>query len=144
MADIIKTYTLQDFIIQGEISSVMSYDKLLLKVKNSDGNIFPMYNLINDYYDELIISSVMIKMNDTEFKRYQFRPKLLSYDLYGSTELFFLILLLNSMSSIKQFNTNRVKVLRPDSIGKILSYIYGTEQDNITNNRTKINEPTTI
>ena len=137
MASVEKTYTLEDFIDAGKISSVLSYTKMTLKIKDTDGTIYPIYNVMNDYSDELKTLSIKVALSDLDMSRYKYRPKLLAYEIYGATELFYLILLLNDMSSPKQFDKNTIRMIRPEDISDILSYIYGAEQPNIIKNRSK-------
>lgn len=135
---LITTYRIEDFITQGSTSSVINYDKLLLKDKNENGEIVGIYNLINDYYNELMESSVIAVMDDKLYEKFKYKPRLLSYYLYGTTDLFFLLLLLNGISSVKQFNFKKVRIVRKESISEVISYIYSSEQKNIINNRAKL------
>ena len=45
-----------------------------------------------------------------KYQKYKFNPKLLSYDLYGTTELWALILDLNELHSASEFDLRTVKL----------------------------------
>ena len=77
-------------------------------------------------------------MTDAEYHKYRFKPKLLAYDLYGSTELFFAILFINGMYSIKDFDRRNIKLIRKDHMSEILQAIYNAEQNYINTNRANI------
>ncbi|MGL5750016.1 MAG: baseplate wedge protein 53, partial [Paraclostridium sp.] len=96
------------------------------------------YNLLNDYKDEIISRCVTIKMSNEEFLRYQYKPRLLAYDIYGDVELFFIILFVNNLCNVKEFNNKRVKMLKKEDLTFILSAIYNAEYDTIKKNRNKI------
>ena len=51
---------------------------------------------------------------------HRYRPKMLSYDLYGTTELWFLLLNLNGCKSIMEFTPKKIKFYDPD---RLKSYI---------------------
>lgn len=61
-------------------------------------------NVIDDYLSELKDMSVIVKFNDKEAAKYNYKPKLLSLDVYGITDLYYLILLLNGMIDVKEFH----------------------------------------
>lgn len=134
-----KTYSIDEFISEGATSSLFTYDNFLLKDKDTDTDeIVPIYNLLHDYYDELMAMSVLGVMSDQNYIKYQYRPRLLAYDLYGNTDLYFLLLMLNNISNPKEFTMKKVRLIQKEKINQILSYIYSAEEDNITNNRAKL------
>ena len=61
---------------------------------------FIIRNIINDYVYELKELSIEVKLTTDEIYKYKYNPKRLSYDVYGSTKLFFIILLLNGLSRL--------------------------------------------
>lgn len=59
-----------------------------------------------------------------EMRRYHYKPHLLSYDLYGTPDFWFLLLDLNDLSSFTEFDLNPIKIYDgnlPTLIGKILN-----------------------
>jgi len=138
--DITTTHTVEEFIEQGSVSTSITYDKLLYKAKSSDGDIVSLYNVLSDYYDELMSISVLATMNEKHYQEFMYKPKLLSYWLYGTTELFFVLLLLNNISNAKQFDFKTLRIIKPEDLPQVLSYIYATEQPNLLRNRVEIGE----
>ena len=72
---------------------------------NLDGNImYSVHNIVSDYLDELRSNyCVEVELNSEQYIKYKYRPKLLCHDVYGNTELAFIILLINDMYTPKQF-----------------------------------------
>ena len=62
------------------------------------------YNLINDYLPLIKEKAVTVVLDDDEYNKYLYKPKLLAYDVYKNTELYYVILLLNNVCSIKEFD----------------------------------------
>ena len=67
--------------------------------------------------------------------KYRYKPKLLAYDIYGSTELFFIILFTNNMCDVKEFDKKKLRLLPQDSLEEIISYIYQSQQAFLSKNR---------
>ena len=124
------THTLIEFIAAGQSSTDLSYSKLSY-VEKRDGIDFPVHNIIDDYIDELKEKCLTITLSDSEWIKYRFRPKLLANDVYGTTEAYFLILLLNNICDIKEFYDKSLKMLKKDDLFEALSQIYNVEKDNL-------------
>lgn len=131
-----NTYTIEQF-IQSNSNNSISYEKLSL-IEKMDNIHTITYNLLNDYKDELDDLLVTINLSDEEFSRYAYKPKLLSYDIYGSTELYFIILFVNNLCNVKEFNNRKIKMIARDDLYNVLSAIYNAESDMIRRNRNKI------
>ena len=66
-------------------------------------------NIISDKYaSELEENKRIITFNTKEYYKYRYNPKLLSYDIYGTTELWFFILMANELYSITEFNLRKL------------------------------------
>ena len=91
-SNIEDTYTVEDFIELGKDIDDIQYSKFAIFSKASSNAKNPIlyaeHNVIYDYEEEFKRLSLNVQMTETEFLKYRFKPKLLSYDLYGSTELF--------------------------------------------------------
>ena len=96
---------------------------------------FPLVEASNT--SSLVIEKV--EMTDSEFNKYRFKPKLLAYDLYGSTELYFTILFLNGICSIKDFNRKNIRLIKKSDMILLLESIYNAEQNYLSTNRASIN-----
>lgn len=82
------------------------------------GNIIeiPLNALMSEYRYFLKPYVVEANMNDEELYKYQFKPKTMSFDLYGTTEYWSVLLLINNCISKIDFNMKKVKVLDPKRI----------------------------
>lgn len=137
-----ETYTVEDFIELGKDIDDIQYSKFAILSKAVDGVNNPIlyaeHNVIYDYEEEFKKLVLDVEMTDEEFQKYRFKPKLLAYDLYGSTELFFTILYTNGMCSIKDFNRKKIKLIKKTDMIELLEAIYNAEQNYITTNRSSI------
>lgn len=131
-----KTYTLEQFIKSKPLSE-MSYDLLSIFQKIDDIYIIT-YNILDDYRKEILSITKNVELNEDEFEKYEQSPQILAYDVYGSTELFFIILYINKMYDIKQFKKKNIKLIYPDALSKILSQIYKSEENTLTRLKNKI------
>ena len=61
--------------------------------------------LISDVLPQYI-ETVEVLLNDTEIEKYKYNPKLLSYDVYKSTDLWFLICNINKCKRSFDFTPN--------------------------------------
>ena len=64
----------------------------------------------------------------------------LAYDLYGSTEYYYMILFINSMTNIKEFNRRRINLMRAKDMSSVLSAIYSSESEYIERTQQLISE----
>lgn len=108
------TYKVDDLINTGN-SVDLTYAKTSLHDNISDIK-YIVKNIMYDYIDELLDIAVIINLTDKEYKEYKYRPKLLSYKLYGTTDLSFTILILNGLVSDKDFDLQKVKVVHPKNM----------------------------
>ena len=89
------------------------------KMKNETIRI-PLNSIMSEYRYFLEPYTVEIEINDEELVLYQFKPKSLSYKLYGTTELWAVLLMINNCISKIDFNKKKIKVLDPK---RIMSFI---------------------
>lgn len=98
------------------------------------GNIqFPVVNLItDDYFDEFKKASVKVELTEAEILKYKYRPKLLAYDIYDNAELYYIILRLNDLYNVKDFNLGRkyLYLIPKATLREYLSDIYTQENTN--------------
>lgn len=94
-------------------------------------------------YEKCLEQYVMTyTLSQQEERKYFYNPKLLSFDLYETTELWFLLLRLNEMYSATQFNVNPLKIYTANVLGAIES-ILDTEKEIIGVNTDEIIAATT-
>lgn len=137
-----ETYTVEDFIELGKDIDDIQYSKfaILSKAASDVANplIYAEHNVIYDYEEEFKRLSLNVEMTDSEFNKYIYKPKLLAYDLYGSTELYFAILFTNGIYNIKEFNRKNIKLIKKSDMILLLEAIYNAEQNYISTNRSNI------
>ena len=120
------TYSIEEFISAGE-SVTLSYNNLSFLETLSGGNInVPIFNVIDDYIDELKALTVTLELSDLEYAKYIYKPKLLAHDVYKNGELYFIILAVNGLCDVKDFNKKKFKMIRPSDLEQVITYIYNS------------------
>jgi len=130
-----EIYTLEDFINKGKSSNILKYSDLLFYEKTKNG-LLPSYNVLNNYINIIRNDSitVTVSLTDEEYLKYRYKPRLLCYNIYGTQDIYYLILLLNNICNVKEFNMRKIKVIRIKKMEKLLSSIYNAENTYIQNN----------
>lgn len=137
-----KTATIQDFIEMGDTDEI-TYRNFSILVKCIGENSLIEYaqdNILYDYIKELKEKAVLVAMSDNDYIKYKYKPKLLSYDLYGTTELYFVIMILNGICNIKDFSKRKVVLLRRSDMFDLLNDIYTAESSYIQYNRAHLDD----
>ena len=141
MSDSTTTSTLESFINYKNLDSNIYYKDLSIFEKSIDGkSVLLSYNILNDYRKEIFDFVIPITLTNEEFQKYQYQPKKLAYDLYGSTEYYYMILFINSMTNIKEFNRRRINLMRAKDMSSVLSAIYSSESEYIERTQQLISE----
>ena len=120
--DTSKLPTLSDYIDIGKDNSY-NLNNIICKEEYGEFKI-PSYSIFRDRYRHIIENDcITITLTENEEKRYRFKPKTLSYDLYGTTELWHLLLWINNITSVTNFKPkdsirvfNRGKLIRLERI----------------------------
>ena len=121
--------TLDDF-VRSKPSNKMSYHNLSLHELDPKHNIeYDVFNVVSDYLPELKKMSQSVSLTDKEYYTYRFRPKLLANYLYGNGELYYIILWLNDIWSVKDFNFKKLKLISKTDLSEALSSINSSERD---------------
>ena len=134
-----KTKSVEEFVELGMADDI-TYENysILAEITGHNVNIrFPEHNVIYDYLKELKKNTVLLEFDDENYIKYRYNPKKLAFDVYGSTELYFVILAINGMCSFKDFNKKKIKVLYKHDMNALLTSIYNAEEDYISKNRDK-------
>lgn len=84
-------------------------------------------NIFIESFNELKDKSIDVELDNQEYIKYKYKPRLLSYDIYGTTDLYFIILLLNGVNNEKDFNFKIIKLIRPMNLD-ILNTILNAEK----------------
>ena len=124
------TYTLDQF-IACQSDTTFCYNNLSF-IDQIDNIKYNIYNVASDYIDEIIENYCKtIVLSDDELAKYKYRPKLLCYDIYGSQELYYLILILNDICSVKDFTKNKLILPTKDNMPVITKAIMNANRADI-------------
>ena len=129
----------------GNASSFVDYEKtigishskvhLKSRIKKEDIDIIVNSSSFgNKYFDYLRDICYKRTLTDKELLKYRYQPKMFCYDNYGSTELWSLLLKMNHMTSITEFNKKTIYVFYSSRIFKLLNEILILERYDITKN----------
>jgi hypothetical protein len=129
------TFTLTDFIEAGQ-SDQLTYDTFSL-FNELNGVSIATYNIVSDYLSELKQTCVQIpKENITvdQLARYKYNPDLLAYDIYGTTQLDFIVLYCNNIIDPKEFDFHHRYLYLPRAsvLQTFLSEIYSTDYSTLS------------
>lgn len=133
-----KTYTLSDFIAMKTQDELTYINFGITDYKL--GETFVEQSILDYYITEL--KSLCIKINSftvEEIAKYKYAPELLSYDIYGTTSLDFIILLCNGIIDPKEFDFKRGFILLPKGpvLSEFLSKVYNSESEWLSISRQK-------
>lgn len=131
------TYTLDDFVELQSVDNMTYYNFSILEI--IDGVQHLDHNLVEDYLKELEATCVTLELSNEEMSRYRYNPDLLAYDIYGSVQLDFVILLLNDMIDPKDFDRRKLKLPYASSLSIFLNTLYSKESNYINENRANNN-----
>ena len=130
-----KTHTISEFISAGSvISNYFSYTDFSL-IQRLDKTYYIIKNVLDDYIEEMKNRAILIELSDKEKDTYIYNPKLLSYKLYKTTMLYWVILKLNNQCNVHEFNlsSSKIYLLKPTDMFSILQLIYNSEKYAIAN-----------
>lgn len=112
-----------------EISYRMLHNNAYIVDSTSNRTIeIPFESLINKYKNILNDITIKVKFDDRLSRQYLFNPKLLSYDLYNTVELWSELLRLNNWSSISEFKPVQIKIYDPNKLKAFLNEILILEE----------------
>lgn len=94
-------------------------------------------SILDLYSSELKAYETTLTLTAQEYQKYKCNPKVLSYDLYGTTEYWFLLLSVNELHSISQFTLNPLKVYR-SSVIDVLNRILSLQQEIVDLNASEV------
>lgn len=137
-----STYTLSQFIALKDSDQITYRNFSILERSLSDPNIvYSINNVIYDYMDELKSYCKLVSVSDLDKIKYKYKPKLLSYEIYGSTEAYFMILAMNGMCNVKEFDLkdNIFKALSPSDMIRLINTIHKAESEHLKINRNRLN-----
>ena len=124
--------TVVDFILAGKETNVIRYPHLMFQ-ESKDGINYVVHSVLDDYLQDMQEKAIECTLSKAERDRYFLKPRILSSDIYGTTELYYIILRINNMWSPKQFTleNNKLKMLTKDHMNSFLSAIMRVESKDI-------------
>lgn len=121
------TSTVQKF-ISAQTNEEISYESLSF-LEHIDGMNLPIKNVVEDYLEDIEDAYVEIELTDEDYRKYKYKPKILCYDIYGSPELYFIIMRINGIYSMKDFTKRKLRMLKPDAMMTLVRSIYAAEKE---------------
>jgi hypothetical protein len=97
-------------------NSTIEAKDFFLTAKYDNQVTFKYRNILLDYYDYF---EEELETIDLE-KKYHYQPAMLSEDLYGTPDLDFAILFFSGISSLKDFDKPRIKVLPASRVADLI------------------------
>lgn len=128
--------TIQDIISAGKELKICNRELSLKSVVTNSANekfIVNTANLFEKYYEILLNNTVIVVLTDEEYLKYRFKPKVLSYDLYGTKELHYMLLRLNHVYSVVNFDFKELRVFNTNILN-LLNEIMILENENYIEN----------
>lgn len=132
------TYTLDQF-IDLQVKDDITYNNFsFLEASTAEPNIFySIDNVAHRYIDDIKDYIKTVRVDEKYRLKYMYKPKLLSYDIYGATELYFVLMALNGIYNIKDFSLQdyQFKALDKETMFTFASKVYNAEEESILINR---------
>lgn len=130
LTKITDTHTINEFINMGLNSSDNNTYRDLSYFETRNGMEFIVKTILDDHIDTLLENTVTVLLEDKDVRRYKFNPKMLSYDLYRTTKLFYIIMRLNGICNVHEFNLHNreIKLIPSTAMSKAISSIFKEEK----------------
>lgn len=135
------TSTISELILAGKQEPFIPENLHLKTVipSNEDFIIINLYSIIDRYIEDLKSIMVDVEMSDKEFEKYRYKPKLLCVELYDNIDLAPLILRMNNMLSVLEFNKKNIKLFKT-SVISYLNEMKNLEKSRLDENESKNNK----
>lgn len=119
--------TIEELINWGKTQEI-SYRNLhgevyINNLSNNEVIRIPLNSVMGEYRYFLEPYTIEIIMSDDELYLYQYKPKSLSFKLYGTTELWSTLLMINNCISKIDFDKKKIKVLDPKRIKAFINEV---------------------
>lgn len=126
-----------------ELSMTNFHTKDVLDTTN-DKIVVNTLSILNNYMYFLKQYITELKLDIDEIQKYAYKPKLLSYAIYGTIEYYDLILRINNMDSVMDFSPENIKILKVFSgnISTFLNEVKIKEKNLINDNLSIVREET--
>lgn len=126
-------HTISEFIEVGNQNRAKIGYSDLSYIEKRDGMEYVVKHTLNDYLWEFKRYAKTVKLTSDEILTYRYNPKKLAFDIYGSTRLYYIILLMNDMCDVHQFNLKNktLLLLSPTQLSDYLSSVYKADMNSI-------------
>lgn len=104
---------------------------------HGDKLVINFQSLLTKYWYHLRKRITTLVFTDKQYRQYRFRPKTLSYDLYGTIEFATPLMQINNVTSISEFDLKIVKIFNPD-IRDFFNEILNKEKARIQSNEAEV------
>jgi len=123
-------HTLNEFIAIGQSLDRANHYGMFSFKEIVNGSEFIVSNILDDYLAELKELSVNVNITSEEAEDYMYNPKKLSYKLYKTTELYWVILKINDIADVHEFTLDKkkLKLLEPKVMRESLDTIYNANK----------------
>lgn len=102
------------------------YDTLLINTENTDHYYrVPWNDFFIKYKNELMDTLQLYSLPETLF----YKPKTLSFELYGTIDLWLALLRANNMKNITEFHLPIIRIYNPGKLQELVSIFF--KRDNI-------------
>jgi len=142
--DPVYSYTLEDFVKLGDQDDLTYYNFSILR--SADNITFADQSILDYYISEMRSSCKKVTdISKQEINKYKYRPDLLAYDIYGSTQLDFVVLICNGVIDPKEFDFKKKYLMLPTKqyLASLMSTIYSSESEWLDINRESLIKETT-
>ena len=120
-------------VIAGGVDNDLILDNLNTYITFFDGFSLPSMNILFEKYRGVILENcVKLSLTEPVYNVYKYRPKFLSLKLYGYIDLWHLILWVNDMTTVTQFNKRIIYVYDPEAL-HVLANILNLEKELLDN-----------
>lgn len=125
-----NTYTIDQFIACQSDTSIC-YNNLSF-IDEHDNIKYNTYNVLSNYIDEIRENyCIPIKLDTDQLFKYKYKPKLLCYDIYGSSEVAFIIMIINDMCDVKDFTKEIILMPTKTNMQLITNRLYNANKNDI-------------
>lgn len=116
------------------------YEKALIETKDKKLIVAPYTSILSHYRDYIEACTYTYTFTDEEFVKYCYKPKMYCYEEFGNMELWSLLLKVNNMISIMDFNKRTIKTFHEEAILEVLNEIIILEKSRIEKNEMEVEQ----
>lgn len=135
--DFVREYAAEDIRVDAFHLKQVFWDELTMKHKI----VVNESSIVDKYIEELEENKRSVQLTTKEYYKYRYNPKLLSYDIYGTTELWFFILMANELYTISEFDLQKL-VLYDSAIITKLNHMIDMDREFLEINSMEIKSET--